>query len=129
MGAPSKELWAMLILCIPIIVWQAWIFAQANATVGYLETAFEVVFVACGSYLVWRYGGLVEAVTKVLEFTRVWDQPDPRNAAISSATATLNLAGSESFPSGGFCTRCGYRLSPKAKFCRRCGTQQDRDAR
>ena len=78
MGAPSKELWTMLAICVPIMTWQTYVFYGASATNGYYVVAFELMFVGCSSYMVWRYGGIREAVTKVLEVTRVWDKSESK---------------------------------------------------
>jgi len=125
MGAPSKELWGMLIICVPIVVWQAWLFVQANATNLYFISVFEVVFLGCGAYLVWRYGGIVEAVTRVLEVTRVWDRHELGTPEASGNTGELEFSSNESVLRSAICRHCGFHMTSNAKFCRHCGTPRD----
>jgi ribosomal protein L40E len=125
MGGPSKELWGMLAICIPIVLWQTWVFSESNATNGYYIICFEAIFLGFSSYMVWRYGGIAEAVTKILEVTRVWDRPQPAIAYGGINTETAE-AQQERDPSPIVnCQRCGYRMPMAAKFCRRCGAPRD----
>jgi hypothetical protein len=122
MGSSSKELWAILILCIPIMIWQASVFFPANWIDGYFIIVFEVVLVGSSSYLIWRYGGIAETVTKILEVTRVWDASEPRIAVSDDYVKASNSSeDAQEFSSSVFCSRCGYRMKTTAKFCRRCG--------
>jgi hypothetical protein len=109
-GAPSKELWGMLMICVPTIVWQAWFFSQANAADLYFITVFEVAFVACSAYLVWRYGGLEEAVTKVLDVTRIWE---PKPSVVQQEARTERDTK--------FCRYCGEKIPRDSSFCEECG--------
>jgi len=125
MGAPSRELWGMLIICVPLMIWQFLTFYQADWMPGYFEVVFEIVFVACMSYLIWRYGGVPEAVTKVLEFTRVWDRAGSEAAKQGDGTSTSHLIRSEvEISTDTFCRGCGFRMTSSARFCRRCGREQ-----
>jgi ribosomal protein L40E len=115
----------MLASCIAIMAWQASVFYRANSEIGYYITLLEAVFVGCSSYMVWRYGGIAEAVTKVLEVTRIWDRSDSASTKRADDTLTVTPQHlTEAEPSMAVCKHCGFQMLQSAKFCRRCGTRR-----
>lgn len=117
MGAPSKDLWIMLIICIPLILLQALPFARSNIqpTAGLILRAvilFELIFVGTGAYYVWKYGSFAEAVTRVLEATRIWDI-NPRSVETGRQIPQATK----------FCRYCGTRIPRESTICEGCGSK------
>jgi hypothetical protein len=95
----------MLCTCLPLIFWQA-TFLPTGGPILEGALLFETVIVSSGAWLVWRYGGFEEAVTHVIERTRVffpWGKDTPMGDQ-------------------------GSQASELSKFCRFCGAQIPRDA-
>lgn len=111
MGAPSKDLWVMLLICVPIILWQI-SFLPAAGLLLELVVAFEALIVGSGAVLVWRYGGFAEAVTRVREVTRMWDINPPEAQPIPDSVRRIS-----------FCRYCGGKIQSDSSSCVKCGSK------
>ena len=113
MGAPSKALYGMLIICVVVIVSELAIWG--NGTL-YL-VLFQIMVLVLGVPLVWKYGteGIIKAATRLRDATQIWDEP---------SAPKLRQRGDQSIPRDVYCMYCGYALPDDATFCRRCGKPQ-----
>ena len=120
MGALSRELLVILIICTPVVLW-TFNFVWSNW--GDLRIIMvQVAIVAVGAALVWRLGGsIVEAATRVwerLDLTRAWDKADQET---TQQSAEITEAGAVTKA----CAHCGHSISVSAQFCRYCGNAID----
>jgi hypothetical protein len=135
MGAFSKEFWITIAVCVPVILWTAYV-AQSRGGELFVPM-FQVAILVVGGVVIWRLGGrILEAVTKIIEFTRTWDRDDRTEAQhepqYQTEGGTLELRQPTSdarVSSDVFCIHCGYGIPANAAFCRHCGKKQQSDRR
>jgi ribosomal protein L40E len=98
----------MLITCIPIILVESTSLPTAGIVLR-ATISFQVLVLGTGTWLVWKYGGFEEALTKVVETTRVyfpWGKDSQAQVGNNSITK--------------YCRYCGARVPKDAASCELC---------
>jgi hypothetical protein len=129
LGGPSKELWIVLIVAIPVTLFT---FAMAIQFGGGDMTlpAIQAAVLVLGSIGLWRLGGrIIEGITRIYtDATRIFGA-EPRTSEVEQTPRDLGNLQERAMPSPlsdsqVFCVHCGYPIPVYAAFCRRCGKKQ-----
>lgn len=120
LGGPTKELWIMLAITVPVALLTVAYGVQTGRDLT--MPTIQIATIAVGSIVVWCFGGkIVEGITRIYGST-------DKDRAVSAGPYTgfrhPPAAESEPAPSQVFCVHCGYAIPDYAIFCRRCGRRQ-----
>jgi ribosomal protein L40E len=93
------------------MLWQASFLPEGGL---YLEEILllETAFLSVGTWLVWKFGGFEEAVTRVIEMTRIWGR--------DSSTAQLSI---QNYLPMKFCRHCGANIPKDTMICKECNAR------